>query len=314
MRMALERLHLEVPPQAEAAPASTFFRRRPAPTGFAVPHSEDYLKELQACWRDTKACSRLSADGRTLAAMHDAAGAGLDGMPPVEPAIASLIVAPDEALRREARCPRPQCRITDDLLTRAYDAGARAGRIGNSLSHLLLALSTSLQGGGETADSATFCDASLEAFGQMAREMGRMMSILVQARRQVWLSQSNLTEAARRTLRGLPVEPGEIFGAAALEALERTIQAGQTRQQLASLRRMPPPDRPPASRSRGDTATFSSRFPPPAYSTGRREVQRPTQRPGRDFRDSARPSSRQLRAPDPVRPRTKAPRGRGARQ
>ncbi|XP_028302770.1 LOW QUALITY PROTEIN: uncharacterized protein LOC114463422 [Gouania willdenowi] len=123
--------------------------------------------------------------------------------------------------------------------------------------------------------AVTFCDASLEAFGLMSRELGRIMSILVQARRQVWLSQSNLTEAARRMLRSLPVEPGVIFGPAAQEALERTIQAGQTRQQLAGLSRMPPPDRPPAGRLRGPPAVFRSHMPSTTHSTGRRDAQRP---------------------------------------
>ena len=43
-----------------------------------------------------------------LAAMQDAAKYGLGRMPAVEPAIASLIVAPEETLRQDARCPRPQ--------------------------------------------------------------------------------------------------------------------------------------------------------------------------------------------------------------
>ena len=149
-------------------------------------------------------------------------------------------------------------------------------RGGNSLSHLMLALSASLQEGNVAADAVTFCDASLEAFGLMSR--GRMMSILVQARRQVWLSQSSLTEAARRTLRSLPVEPGGIFGPAAQEALERTIQAGQTRQQLAGLRRMPPPDRPPTRRPSAPSPAFRTRLPPPSHFTGHREVQYPIQR------------------------------------
>lgn len=34
----------------------------------AVPH----YTELQACWRDTRVSYRLSTDGRTLAAVHDA--------------------------------------------------------------------------------------------------------------------------------------------------------------------------------------------------------------------------------------------------
>ena len=312
LRMALERQQLAIPQQAESAPASAFFRRRPASTAFAVPHSVDFLSELQTCWRDTKACSRLSADGRTLAAMHDAAAVGLDHMPAVEPGIASLIVSPDEALRQETRCPRPQCRITDDLLTRAYDAGARAGRMGNSLSHLMLALSASLREGNPGTDSVTLCDASLEAFGLMSRELGRMMSTLVQTRRQVWLSQSNLTEASRRTLRSLPVEPGAVFGPAAQEALESTIQAGQTRQQLAGLRRMPPPNRPPSDRDRSPRAAPRARLPP-AHTRGHRFPQRPTQRQSHNPRDSGHTPPRQFRAPDPGRPPPRAPRGRGAR-
>ncbi|CAJ1069780.1 LOW QUALITY PROTEIN: uncharacterized protein LOC114481864 [Xyrichtys novacula] len=248
MRMALEHQNLDVPKVENSAPASAFFRRRPPPTAFAVPHSPDFLRELQASWMYTRAGSRMSADARTLAAMHNAAAVGLDHMPAVEPAIASLIVSPDEALRRETRCPRPQCRITDDLLVRAYDSGARAGRIGNSLSHLMLALSASLQEGDVGTGNA---------------------------RRQVWLSQSNLTEASRRTLRSLPVEPGTVFGSAAQEALERTIQTGQTRQQLASLRRMPPPSRPPSGRGhRGDSAPPGPRGPTGTQGEYRKELPR----------------------------------------
>ncbi len=141
-------------------------------------------------------------------------------MPGTEPAIASLIVSPDEALCQNARCPSPQCRITDDLRTRAYDAGGRAGRIGNSLSYIMLALPASLQEDSGDPSFRSLSDASLYAFGLITRELGRMMSTLVQARCQVWLVQANLTEASRRTLRSLPVEPGELFGSAVLEVLE----------------------------------------------------------------------------------------------
>jgi len=80
------------------------------------------------------------------------------------------------------------------------------------------------------------------AFGLMSRELGRLMSTLVQTRRQVWLAPSHLSETCRRTLRTVPVEPGEMFSSAALQALQRTVQASQTRQQFTELRRdMPPP-------------------------------------------------------------------------
>ncbi|MEQ2185137.1 hypothetical protein GOODEAATRI_015106 [Goodea atripinnis] len=82
----------------------------------------------------------------------------------------------------------------------------------------------------------------LQAFALMTRELGHVMSFLVQARRQVWLAQSPLTKACRRTLGGVPVVSGELFGSAAVEALERTVQARQTSQQHSGLRRsMPPP-------------------------------------------------------------------------
>ena len=72
--------------------------------------------------------------------MQEAGSYGLDRMAPVNPTIASLIVSPDEALRPDAHYPRPQCRLTDDLLVRAYNIAARVGQIGNSFSHLILAL------------------------------------------------------------------------------------------------------------------------------------------------------------------------------
>ncbi|MEQ2277717.1 hypothetical protein XENORESO_006589 [Xenotaenia resolanae] len=143
--------------------------------------------------------------------MHESVKAGLDRMPAVEPVVASLIVSPDEALRPDVRCPRTQCRVTDDFLCKAYNAGARAGHLGNSMAHLMFALSASLQDASGATAAVGFSDAASQAFVLMTRELGRAMSFLVQARRQVWLAQSPLTEACRRTLRGVPVVPGEFL-------------------------------------------------------------------------------------------------------
>lgn len=239
LRVALHRLNVEIPTE-QAAVSNAFFRRQTPAPSFSVPPSTDYLRELHACWSDTKAFSKPTSDGRALASMQDAPKFGLGHMPAVETAVASLIVAPDEALRPNARCPRPQCRVTDELLCRAYDAGSRMGRVGNSLSHLLLSLASSLEGLNVDAPTLGLLDTSLQAFALMSRELGRLLSTLTQARRQVWLAQSPLTETCRRTLRSLPVVPGELFGAAALDALQRTALASQTRQQLAGLHRRAP--------------------------------------------------------------------------
>lgn len=103
---------------------------------------------------ETKALSSLKSDGLTLAAMQDAAKFSLGRVPAVESTIASLIVSPEEALRPDTRCPHPQCQV--------MDAAARMGCMGNSLSHLMLALSASLE---QTVDasSTSLSYASLQA-------------------------------------------------------------------------------------------------------------------------------------------------------
>ncbi|MEQ2302863.1 hypothetical protein AMECASPLE_011045 [Ameca splendens] len=97
MCMALRQLQRELP--LGEVPVHAFFRRGQAPTPFSVPPSEEYLRELHVCWRDPRVLSRLSTDSRVLAAMHESVKARLDRMPAVEPAVASLIMSPDEALR-----------------------------------------------------------------------------------------------------------------------------------------------------------------------------------------------------------------------
>lgn len=322
LRAAFELLNLDM--AQPSVPRSAYFRRRPSTTEFSVPQSQDFLRELHSTWTDNRAGVQLSSEARDLAAMHDAATAGLGPMPAIESRIASLVVSPEEALRRNVRCPRPQCRRTDDLLARAYDSGARAGRLGNSLSHLMLALSASLHGDNGSdqpneiarsdGDAAGFCEAALEAFGYMSRELGRIMSYLVQARRQVWLAQAPLTEATRRTLRSLPVEPGTIFGPAAQEALDRTVQAGKTREQLADLRCLPLPSRPSYGRGMRRSSAPRAVTPQLTYSGGRQRPRRPVQgQPGASGTAGSGPSrpSRRFRKPGVGRSPSRPPRGRG---
>lgn len=98
------------------------------------------VRQLQACTRDSRALSHAISNGRT----QDATKVGLAHMPAVEPTIAALIVFPNEALRQDVRCPPPRYRVTDDFLSKAYDAAARMGRIGNSMSPLMFTLSASI--------------------------------------------------------------------------------------------------------------------------------------------------------------------------
>ncbi|MEQ2176905.1 hypothetical protein GOODEAATRI_032969 [Goodea atripinnis] len=70
----------------------------------------------------------------------------------------------------------------DDLLCRAYDSSAQMGRIGNSLSHLLLGLSSSLESVPLDQSTQGLLDASLQAFALMTRELGRTLWSMLGAR------------------------------------------------------------------------------------------------------------------------------------
>ncbi|MED6261860.1 hypothetical protein ATANTOWER_011035 [Ataeniobius toweri] len=120
-------------------------------------------------------------------------------MPLVEPAIASLIGAPDEALRPSARCPCPQCVALRTICCAEFmilvpDWDGLAIFYPNFCwvcqPHLrVLRLADPVQG---------LMDVSLHAFDLMSREIGYVLST------QVSLAQSPLTETCRRTLIGLP--------------------------------------------------------------------------------------------------------------
>lgn len=159
-------------------PHNAFFRGAVEQTAFVVPPSAPYIEELQSCWVDPRQLSHRPSDCRALSAMQDASTYGLEAMPSIEPSVAALVLSPDEALRPHARCPRPQCRLTDDLIVRSYDTAACMGRIGNSMSHLMLSLTQALQATEGASASQDLCDSSLQAFAYMMRELGRLMSCL----------------------------------------------------------------------------------------------------------------------------------------
>ena len=242
LKVALARLNLDAP-IASAGPPNLL--RRPAGLGeeLRMPQCPDYTSVLTEAFQGAMT-SRADRNIRSLAAMVDPDAVGLGRMPAVEPCVASLIISPDEALRQVVRCPNAECRRTDDLLGRAYSASASLGRVGNSLTHLLLALRESLA----TTQDAAVCellDASLQSVGAVANECGRSLGLLVQARRQVWLAQSPLPEPCRNSLRALPLVPGQIFGPAAQEALERRVLVSETRSRLVSAPAVRRPALPP---------------------------------------------------------------------
>ncbi|CAL8362770.1 unnamed protein product [Boreogadus saida] len=98
--------------------------------------------------------------------------------------------------------------VTGEEDSNAFGEASRSSAQSSGHSTEVLALSTSLQQAAVEPSTQDLSDASLQAFALMSRELGRVMSTLVQTRRQVWLAQSPLTEACRKALRAVPVVPG----------------------------------------------------------------------------------------------------------
>ncbi|CAB1312454.1 unnamed protein product, partial [Coregonus sp. 'balchen'] len=163
-----------------------------------------------------------------LPAMRDAKQHGLDHMPKVDEFIAELMLSPDEALKDDARCPRPQCRATDELLSRAYDKAAYMTRIWKFLAVLMLAQNRMLQPEHADLDLCSLNDVSLQAFAFMTRELGRLMSTVVVTCRQVWFAQAPMSDDSRQMLRKLPVVLGLLFGPVAECTIKCTKQLSQT--------------------------------------------------------------------------------------
>ncbi len=221
VKMVLAHLGLDAAP-AEVPVQSAFLKQASPSTAFSVPTSAPYTEELQRCWTDPRRFSHLPSDCRVLANMQGASRYGLDRMPSMELALATLILSPDEALRPDARCPWPQCRLTGDFIGKSYDAAARVASIGNSMSHLILALSQTLQSSGADQSVQSLSEASLQAFAYMTRELGRLMSSLTLTSNKV---------GSVTTLRALQESPPlfpccsrTALGPAAQQALERRLQ------------------------------------------------------------------------------------------
>ncbi|KAL1248068.1 hypothetical protein QQF64_023444 [Cirrhinus molitorella] len=166
--------------------------------------------------------------------MEDPGPIGLGPMPLIEHAVASLIVPPDEALRQDPRCPNMECRRTDNLIGKIYNSSAYLGRTVNTLAHLLLAINALLSSPDTTATELV--NVVLQSVGSIAGHCGKVMGLLVQARHQVWIAQSPLSEPCRATVHQLPLVPGQIVGPAAHEALDRRLMASEARCQLQEQR------------------------------------------------------------------------------
>lgn len=138
IRMALAKLNIEPLPRTMVQ-TNRLCRLPMQSNDLAIPPCDDFIKMFTEALKEANT-SRMDRPTRLLAAMADPSTAGLGPMPSVEPAVVSLVVSPDEALRTDPRCPSPECRRTDNLVCRAYNTQATMGRVLNTMFYSLCRL------------------------------------------------------------------------------------------------------------------------------------------------------------------------------
>lgn len=119
-------------------------------------------------------------------------------------------------------CPSPECRCNDDLFVRIYNTVSGfepCRKVGNSNSivHPLLALHSTMNVTPPDKTASELLNPSLQALGLIVFFTENALGLIKQAMRQIWLVQSKLLEACRKSLCKLLRLPGQIFGSVFLQ-------------------------------------------------------------------------------------------------
>ncbi|CAM4734950.1 unnamed protein product [Leuciscus chuanchicus] len=105
-----------------------------------IPVADDYTSMLRTAWKKPSQKPQFNAGCRRLANARYPKETGLGDMPPVEQEIASWTTLGPAYASANPRCPKKECAKTDRLISRSFNATARAARTGNALAILLAAL------------------------------------------------------------------------------------------------------------------------------------------------------------------------------
>ncbi len=197
------------------------------------------MSELQSSW---KAPSFTSLPRTQLGNLAGAATHGLATAPQIGPTFAMLNGAMAR-IGRDATHPNKHGRIIDSQLRKAYHASTLSARLACTNSLLLVYLEGLLQDLSSTLtdeeripETLRVVDMLIRGTSANAQALGQSMANMVQARRQVWLSQANLLDQDCMAVIAAPLVPGEVFGPPAEAAFE---QSRRTRELTRSVVRAP---------------------------------------------------------------------------
>ncbi len=225
--------------QTASTSTSVFDRGPQRRKSEGLPILPDFISELQSSW---KAPSSTSLPRTQLGNLAGAANYGLATAPQIGPTFAMLNGAMART-GRDATHPNKHGRIIDSQLRKAYHASALSARLACTNSLLLVYLEGLLQDLSSTLteeesvpETLRVVDMLIRGTSAHAQALAQSMANMVQARRQVWLSQANLLDQDSMAVIAAPLVPGEVFGPPAEAALE---QSRRTRELTRSVVRAP---------------------------------------------------------------------------
>ncbi|CAL8350747.1 unnamed protein product [Boreogadus saida] len=103
----------------------------------SIPLGEDYTRMLMSSWGRALKWPQFNAGCRQLAMAVYPAETGLGDMPPVEASIASWTSLGPARVSSNLSCPCKECAKADRMVTRSFNASARAACTGNALAMTL---------------------------------------------------------------------------------------------------------------------------------------------------------------------------------
>ena len=203
------------------------------------PVAQGFLETLRKSWPEESQAGRrgLKRGCAGMRGVSYAPESGLNWMPPVEREVAMLTSLPVGSVSNDPSHPTTGGRVSDRLLTSAFDAAMRTARAGNVLAILLAAAHRQL--GGDSVQLSELLSTALSVQQHITADVGDCLAQLIRSRRHLWLSETSFPPMVRAQLVALPVEPGRVFHTSTRSVLEQAGEAVRAKEKIYSAFKKP---------------------------------------------------------------------------
>lgn len=207
-----------------------------------MPLLSDFEEVVRKQFKTPRAMGHWSGLCRAMTAVHTPERIGCGPPPSVDAALAAL-VAPSKSVLGKGKSRSKNCNVMDGLLERMHGAMAVQTKLANTAAilslyqrHLVQQLSEEC--GGQLVEELQQVSSLLpKLMREQGEAAGKALSGLWQARRHLWLSQSQLQPEDRACLLRLPVEPTAMFGPDATAMIQQAQEARRAAREMSSALR-----------------------------------------------------------------------------